>query len=108
MLHTSFSASLSSQKYNCSKAQEIALISWLHHWLPNDLSSTIPEVLMGIIPQLLVCQTQKSWGWAALENTEAWLLIACMIIPKHMQSHNIAFIWHNTAWKHREENTVLL
>lgn len=31
-----------------------------------------------------------------------------MIIPRHMQSHNIAFIWHNTAWKHWEENTGLL
>lgn len=31
-----------------------------------------------------------------------------MIIPKHMQSHNIAIIWNNTAWELGEENTVLL
>lgn len=75
-------------------------------WL-DDLSFAIHKAVMRI-KQLLVCQTHKSSGWAVLKNSEAWLLIACMIIPKHMQSHNIAFIWHSTAWKHREESTVLL
>lgn len=43
-----------------------------------------------------------------MKNSETWLLIAAMIIPKHKQSHNIAFIWQNTACDHWEENTLLL